>query len=71
MCKLVDFSCIQKMLSSAVLFVALLICSWADGSPTGAPTEACSSLTPGHGFAPQGSYSPYITIPSKVFHFLY
>nr|CAH0100394.1 unnamed protein product [Daphnia galeata] len=32
-------------------------------SPNGAPQQACSSMTPGHGYNPQTKSSPFIVLP--------
>ena len=45
-----------------VLVFAGLVCTY----PSGAPSEACSSLTPGHGGSPQSSPSPY-TLDLSIF----
>lgn len=37
------------------------------GSPSGAPTAACESMTPGHGYDAQSNSSPFNTeIPAGV-----
>ena len=40
-----------------------------EGSPTGAPAQACSDMTPGHGFPAQTGLCPYATIPTVYFYF--
>ena len=56
----------MKFFYGTIIVVIALLCAWAEGSPTGAPVEACASMTPGHGFDPQLSLSPFITIPEMV-----
>ena len=36
-------------------------------SPNGAPQQACSSMTPGHGYNPQTKSSPFIVLPLTVY----
>jgi len=48
------------------LAMLIVFSSYATASPTGAPTVACASMTPQHGFQPQTSPSPYATLPLTV-----
>jgi len=54
----------------SLFFVALLLLHnnhGTEGTPTGAAPEACSDMTPGHGYPVQNSSCPYATIPSVLF----
>lgn len=45
--------------NTACLFLIYLP-QWALGWPKGAPSGACSTLTPNHGASPQNTVSPYM-----------
>jgi hypothetical protein len=49
-------------------FLAFLVAR-ALASPNGAPQQACSSMTPGHGYNPQTGKSPFIVLPLAVSYF--
>ena len=62
----------RKILPAASSFISLyllfvvFIGKQVNGSPAGAPLEACNTMTPNHGVPPQTSPSPYVTIPTVV-----
>ena len=52
-------------------FITTLIVSHnhgTEGSPTGAPSQACSDMTPGHGVPVQNGTCPYVT--TATVHFI-
>ena len=55
----------NNMRKLAVLLL-WLFGGWAQAYPTGAPSEACTSLTPDHGGTPQ-STSPLYTLDLSIF----
>jgi hypothetical protein len=60
----------KKIVASPVICLYILftfsIGNQVSGTPTGAPAAACSTMTPDHGFPPQTSASPYVTIPTVI-----
>ncbi|KAI9554352.1 hypothetical protein GHT06_019624 [Daphnia sinensis] len=56
-------SCHQRIMFTCVVFsvFTLLALPIANASPNGAPTAACESMTPQHGYEPQTSASPFQT----------
>ena len=59
--KMATYSNFSLGLFYVVLFLVLPNNHGIEGSPTGAPAQACSDMTPGHGFPVQTGPCPYVT----------
>ena len=59
---------VQHSMKRLAVLLLLLFGGSADAYSSGAPSTACSSLTPGHGGSPQSSSSPY-TLDLSIFDF--
>ena len=57
---------VQHSMKRLAVLLLLLFGGSADAYSSGAPSTACSSLTPGHGGSPQPSSSPY-TLDLSIF----
>ena len=50
----------QHRIIMQVFLVLLTSCHRSEGFPTGAPLEACSTMTPIHGEATADDFNPYL-----------